>query len=213
MYYFGARYYDPVVSRWISADPIFSEYLPYKNDINQQKENFNPFRDLPGGGGIFRPVNNNLFHYGSNNPIIYIDIDGTEDIGVPFDGAVEAIVSAEWDGRNDVGQLVEDIDAKLVAVWSQSGSSARLLSKARIDVPILALSSDEKSCRQMCLHYGVIPCCQPIPEDIKQFTCLVDRLVLENNWAQTGDRIILVAGQPISTAGTTNFIHVHNIKV
>ncbi len=89
-----------------------------------------------------------------------------------------------------VGQLVEDVDVKLVAVWSQSGSSARLLSKARIDVPILALSSDERSCRQMCLHYGVIPCCQPIPEDISQFTGLVDKLILENNWAQAGDRII-----------------------
>jgi pyruvate kinase len=111
-----------------------------------------------------------------------------------------------------VGQLVEDIDAKLVTVWSQSGSSARFLSKARIDVPILALSSDERSCRQMCLHYGVIPCCRPIPEDIRQFTSLVDKLIIENNWAQPGDRIVLVAGRPLSAAGTTNSIHVHNIN-
>ena len=111
-----------------------------------------------------------------------------------------------------VGQLVEDIDAKLVAVWSQSGSSARFLSKARIDVPILALSSDERSCRQMCLHYGVIPCCRPIPEDIRQLTSLVDKLIVENKWAQPGDRIILVASQPLGAPGTTNSIHVHNIN-
>jgi len=111
-----------------------------------------------------------------------------------------------------VGQLVEDIDAKLVAVWSQSGSSARFLSKARIDVPILALSSDERSCRQMCLHYGVIPCCRPIPEDIRQFTCLLDKLIIENKWAQAGDRIVLVAGRPLSAPGTTNSINVHNIN-
>jgi pyruvate kinase len=111
-----------------------------------------------------------------------------------------------------VAQLVEDIDVKLVAVWSQSGSSARLLSKARIDVPILALSSDEKSCRQMCLHYGVIPCCRPVPEDVERFTSLVDKLVIENKWVNAGDRIVLVAGQPLSAAGTTNSIHVHNIN-
>jgi pyruvate kinase len=111
-----------------------------------------------------------------------------------------------------VGQIVEDIDAKLVAVWSQSGSSARFLSKARIDVAILALSSDERSCRQMCLHYGVIPCCQSIPEDIRHFTYLVDKLIIENKWAQPGDRIVLVAGRPLSAAGTTNSIHVHNIN-
>ena len=111
-----------------------------------------------------------------------------------------------------VGQLVEDIDAKLVAVWSQSGSSARFLSKARIDVPILALSSDERSCRQMCLHYGVIPCCRPIPEDIGRFTSFIDKLITENKWAQAGDKIILVAGQPLGAPGTTNAIHVHNIN-
>jgi pyruvate kinase len=111
-----------------------------------------------------------------------------------------------------VGQLVEDIDAKLVAVWSQSGSSARFLSKTRIDVPILALSSDERSCRQMCLHYGVMPCCQPIPEDISRFTSLVDKLVLDNKWAQAGDRIVLVTGRPIDADGTTNSIHIRNVK-
>ena len=111
-----------------------------------------------------------------------------------------------------VGQLVEDIDAKLVAVWSQSGSSARFLSKARIDVPILALSSDERSCRQMCLHYGVIPCCQPIPVDISQFTSLVDKLIIEHNWANPGDKIILVAGRPLGAPGTTNSIHVHKVN-
>jgi len=111
-----------------------------------------------------------------------------------------------------VGQLVEDIDARLVVVWSQTGSSARFLSKTRIDVPIIALSSNESSCRQMCLHYGVIPCCHSIPEDIGQFTELVDRLILDNNWAQSGDKVILVAARPFSAAGSTNFIHIHNVS-
>jgi pyruvate kinase len=111
-----------------------------------------------------------------------------------------------------VAQLVEDIDVKLVAVWSQSGSTARLLSKARIDVPILAFSSDEKACRQMCLHYGVIPCCRPIPEDCERFASLVDKLVIENKWANAGDRIAFVVGQPPGVAGTTSSIHVHDVK-
>jgi pyruvate kinase len=113
---------------------------------------------------------------------------------------------------HSVAQLVEDIDIKLVAVWSQSGSTARLLSKARIDVPILAFSSDEKSCRQMCLHYGVIPCCRSIPEDNERFTSLVDKLVIENKWANTGDRIVLVAGLQLGAVGTTSSIHVHDVK-
>jgi len=138
----------------------------------------------------------------------YLDkLDGTHPRSITTD---ELLLTAAM--ARSVGQIVEDIDAKLVAVWSQSGSSTRFLSKARIDVPILALSSDERSCRQMCLYYGVIPCCRPIPEDIRHFTYLVDKLIIENNWAQAGDRIVLVAGRPLSAAGTTNSIHVHNIN-
>jgi len=111
-----------------------------------------------------------------------------------------------------VAQLVEDIEAKLVAVWSHSGATARLLSKARIDVPILAFSSNETACRQMCLHYGVLPYCQSIPEDINQFMYLVDKLVVENKWAQAGETIVLVSGKPLGATGTTNTINVHNIK-
>lgn len=112
---------------------------------------------------------------------------------------------------HSVAQITEDIDAKLVAVWSESGSTARLLSKARIDVPILALSSNERICRQMSLHYGVIPRCRPIPSDIEQFTQLVDKLVLERGWLKADDMVVLVAGQPLGAAGTTNAIMVHSV--
>jgi pyruvate kinase len=110
-----------------------------------------------------------------------------------------------------VGYIADDINAKLVAVWSQRGSAAQLLSKARIDIPILALSSEPRICRQMCLGYGVIPRCRPIPTDIEAFTHMVDQLILGRHWAQVGDKIILVTGQPIGVSGSTNAIIVHRI--
>ena len=113
---------------------------------------------------------------------------------------------------HSVGQIVDDIDAKLVAAWSQSGASARLLSKTRINVPILALTSNKKTCHQMCLHYGVIPRCRPIPTDITEFIHTVEEIILDRNWAQVGDKIVLMAGQPIGTAGASNAIVVHTIS-
>ncbi len=110
-----------------------------------------------------------------------------------------------------VAQVVDDIDAALVAVWSESGSTARLLSKARIDVPILAFSSDARTSRQMCLHYGVIPRCREIPADLKGFVGMVESLVLERKWAGAGGKIVLVGGRPIGTAGATNALLVHTI--
>ena len=111
-----------------------------------------------------------------------------------------------------VAQIVEEVDIKLVAVWSQSGSAARLLSKARIDVPILALSSDKRACHQMSLHYGVIPRCYPLPENMAQLTDTVDELILSRNWASLGDKVLFVTGEPLGTADATNSIKIHTIK-
>jgi len=110
-----------------------------------------------------------------------------------------------------VAQIVDDTDAELVAVWSQTGSAARLLSKARIDVPIVALSSNELNCRQMALHYGVVPRVKIIPENITEFTETVEKLVLKSKWGRIGDQVVLVAGRPLGAAGTTNAIMVHTI--
>ncbi|MHC4637833.1 MAG: pyruvate kinase [Planctomycetota bacterium] len=111
-----------------------------------------------------------------------------------------------------VAQIVEQIDAKLVAVWSQDGTSAGLLSKERIDVPILALSSNQRNCYQMCLHYGVIPRCRPTPENIEDFAHLADKLILDSKWANPGDTIVLVGGQSLGNVGTTSTILVHTIQ-
>lgn len=111
-----------------------------------------------------------------------------------------------------VANIADDIDCELVAVWSQTGSTARLLSKERIDVPILAFSSDQRICNQMTLHYGVIPRCLPIPAGVPEFTQMVDRLIISRNWAQAGEQIILLIGRPLGAATTTSTMTVHSIS-
>ncbi len=113
---------------------------------------------------------------------------------------------------HSVGVIVNDISAKFVAVWSQTGTTARLLSKERINAPILALSSDQRTCNQMSLHYGVIPRCQPIPEDLDRFTHIVDSYIISRNWARIGDKVVLAVGQHIGIAGATNAVIVHTIS-
>jgi pyruvate kinase len=108
-----------------------------------------------------------------------------------------------------VGYVVDDINPKLVVVWSESGDAARLLSKARIDVPILALSSRQKVCRHMCLDYGVMPCCLPIPKTIDEFVGVTDKLLVSRGLAKADDKVVLVAGQPLGEPGRTNTLVVH----
>ena len=61
LYYYGARYLDPKYSRWLSGDPAITDYMAGTS---------------AGEGGIYNTVNFNVYHYGGNNPIKYVDPDG-----------------------------------------------------------------------------------------------------------------------------------------
>ena len=60
----GARYLDPKYSRWISVDPALSDFVSGNSNGSS--------------GGIYNPTNLNLYHYGNNNPIKYVDPDGKD---------------------------------------------------------------------------------------------------------------------------------------
>ena len=67
LYYYGARYLDAKYSRWISTDPALGEYMSGTS---------------AGEGGIFNSVNFNLYHYGGNNALKYVDPDGRSPVWV-----------------------------------------------------------------------------------------------------------------------------------
>ena len=61
LYYYGARYLDQRYSRWLSGDPAITDYMAGTS---------------AGEGGVYNTVNFNVYHYGGNNPIKYIDPTG-----------------------------------------------------------------------------------------------------------------------------------------
>jgi RHS repeat-associated protein len=80
LYYFGARYYDPRTSVWQSPDPILEKYLPDASKapqfISPSLPDWDLKLDIIGGGGVFHPVNLNLYVYAQLNPVRLIDPDG-----------------------------------------------------------------------------------------------------------------------------------------
>lgn len=110
-----------------------------------------------------------------------------------------------------VWEIVQDMKLKLVVVWSQTGSTARLFSKNRMSVPILALSSDHRALRRMALHYGVIAQEMPPPDEMTGLIAWVDSFVRKTRMAEMGDRIVIVAGLSMATPGTMNNLVIQTV--
>jgi len=101
--YFGARYYDPQMSSWISTDPALDKYFPQADQVYFPQKLLKPYKDLQGMGGVFNTVNNNLYHYGALNPNKYVDPNGEKNylvISLFQGGGSENVGSSFIDAAN-----------------------------------------------------------------------------------------------------------------
>jgi pyruvate kinase len=110
-----------------------------------------------------------------------------------------------------VWQVVHELKPKLVVLWSTTGMTARIFSKARFPVPMIVLSSDHRTLRRMALQYGITPRELPPPEDFAALVAQVDRMLREQNFAAAGDRVVIVAGRSMGTPGTVDGIVIHTV--
>jgi len=83
LYFFGARYYDARISRWISTDPALQEgkYFPRPNDYDTEHDFYwylqqDGSRKLAGMGDVFNAINLDSYHYAGQNPVKLVDPDG-----------------------------------------------------------------------------------------------------------------------------------------
>jgi pyruvate kinase len=109
-------------------------------------------------------------------------------------------------------RAARETGAVVIAAFTLSGLTARLLSRFRPTAPVLAFSPDEHVRRQLALLWGVIP---RIMEPVTRTEMLVKRgeaELLAGGFARPGDRVVLVFGAPIAAvAGQTNSIRLHQI--
>jgi len=110
-----------------------------------------------------------------------------------------------------VRQLLDAMPCKLVVVYSHSGDTARIFAKQRFDVPIVALSGEERRLRQMALHYGVVPVAMDPPANLQALADEIDGVVQDRELARRGDRIVIVAGRSLGASETMNGIIIHTV--
>jgi len=103
------------------------------------------------------------------------------------------------------------IGAKLIVVFTQSGSTALLVSKQRPTMPIIAYTPFENIMRRLNLYWGVIPMTMGMVEDTDGLIKEMDKNLLSNRLLKKGDSIIILMGMPISAKGATNMMKLHKV--
>ena len=104
-----------------------------------------------------------------------------------------------------------DIGADAVITVSQSGTTARLVSRFRPATPVIACLLNERVQRQMALYWGVIPILMPYAANTDELIELAVKAAEETGMVSQGDLVVLTAGLPVGISGTTNMIKVHMV--
>ena len=131
----------------------------------------------------------------------------------PFAGAQQGngIVTTEVAIAAATVAAVDMLAAPLVVVFTKSGFSARVVSSKRPPVPILALTDEARTYRQLALVWGVVPQLVPHCADYDEMMEQTKDVVVRRELATLGDRIIVTAGVPFDTPGTTNLLKVETV--
>lgn len=111
-----------------------------------------------------------------------------------------------------ISHAAEELPMKLIAVFTESGSTARLVSKYRPRPPIVGFSPNTETRRRLSLLWGVLPRTIARVRDIDSLTALAEKRLLEEKLVSRGDVIGIVAGTPFGVRGTTNFMKLHTVS-
>ena len=110
-----------------------------------------------------------------------------------------------------VWHIAQDLGAKIIVCWSETGGTARYLSQTGFRIPIVACSSSERMTRRMSILLGVTPVHMEPPASLAEWNEWVDAFLLSSGLAKRGDPVVLVAGRPLGKAKATNTIAVHAV--
>ncbi len=105
----------------------------------------------------------------------------------------------------------EYIGAKAIVAFTKSGFTAKLVSKLRPKVPIIAFTPDEKIKNRMCLYWGVNPKNMKLLATMDEMIIEVEKRLLKEHIAKKGDKIVIISSSPLSTLVKTNFVKLHRI--
>lgn len=110
-----------------------------------------------------------------------------------------------------VGHTARNLNIQTIVAATESGHTARMISKYRPKSHIVAVTFSERQARGLALSWGVYPYVTEKPESTDQMMDLASRVAVQEGFAKEGDLIIITAGVPVGERGTTNLMKIQLI--
>lgn len=109
-------------------------------------------------------------------------------------------------------ELAERVKATAIASFTLSGNTAKLVSKQRPPVKVIALTQNEVVSRQLSLCWGITPLLLVEVHDTETMMKLVEKTLFKHKLIKKGDIVIVTGGLPIAARGESNFVKIHRCE-
>lgn len=139
-------------------------------------------------------------------------IESTEELGRERIAPLGSVPSTRGGAiTRAAAEIGERIGVKYLVTFTQSGDSARRMSRLRAPIPLLAFTPEEDVRNRLSLSWGVQTYQVPRVDDTDSMVSQVDHTLRANGLAEVGDYVVVVAGTPVGVVGSTNTVVVHKI--
>ena len=108
--------------------------------------------------------------------------------------------------------IAKHIEARAIVAFTESGLTARYVSKARPSVPVVAFSPNAQTRRRLALYWGVVPFFIDMLGDQDEMVERANMFLLANGFVSPGDKFVTIFGAPVGVSGMTNSIRVKVVE-
>ncbi|MDP1915237.1 MAG: pyruvate kinase [Myxococcales bacterium] len=110
-------------------------------------------------------------------------------------------------------RAAREAGASIIVAFTLTGNTARLVSRYRPSVPIIAFSPNQEVRRRLSLLWGVMPRVLEPVQETEEMVRRVEEELLARGLAKRGERIVIVFGAPVGQAGKINSLRLHTISM
>ena len=109
-------------------------------------------------------------------------------------------------------EIAEDLDLKILMTPTKSGHTARLMSRFRPGIPIVAPVFDDSVARKLALNHGVIPIMMDRKDTVDESFIEAQKKTITSGLLQKNDLFLATSGYPVNVSGTTNLLKIVQVK-